>query len=91
MEHPVIVVSYERGAWRAGVENGAWRETAGQAFGERYPALEWAHRWAQAHRPSLVRVLREDGLIEDEWSYGAFKGIRRLGPRPSSQPVARAG
>jgi hypothetical protein len=83
MEHPVIVVSFVRGAWRAGIDSGS----AQQAFAARYPALEWAHRWAQAHRPSLVRVLREAGLVEDEWSYGAYKGIRRLGP----QPEARAG
>jgi hypothetical protein len=25
-------------------------------------------------------VLRQDGIIEDEWAYGAFKGIRRMGP-----------
>lgn len=76
MQDPVVVVSFSRGAWEAGVEHG----TESQAFGERYPALEWAHRWAQSHRPSLVRVFREDGCIEDEWAYGPFKGIRRMGP-----------
>lgn len=76
MQDPVVVVSFSRGAWEAGVEDG----TESQAFGERYPALEWAHRWAQSHRPSLVRVFREDGCVEDEWAYGAFKGIRRMGP-----------
>jgi hypothetical protein len=76
MQHPVVVVSFVSGAWAAGVEGDAER----QSFGERYPALEWAHRWAQAHRPSLVRVIRLDGIVEDEWAYGAFKGIRRMGP-----------
>ena len=77
MQHPVVVVSFETGAWSAGVEGRDER----QAFGARYPALEWAHRWAQSHRPSLVRVLRPDGAVEDEWAYGAFKGIRRMGPQ----------
>jgi hypothetical protein len=76
MQHPVVIVSFVSDAWEAGVEGGAERQT----FGERYPALEWAHRWAQSHRPSLVRVLRPDGIIEDEWAYGAFKGIRRMRP-----------
>jgi hypothetical protein len=76
VQHPVVVVSFVRGVWAAGVEDGAEH----QAFGERYPALEWAHRWAQSHRPSLVRVLRQDGIVEDEWAYGVFKGIRRMGP-----------
>jgi len=76
MQHPVVVVSFVSGAWAASIEEGA----ACQTFDERYPALEWAHRWAQSHRPSLVRVLRQDGIIEDEWAYGAFKGIRRMGP-----------
>jgi hypothetical protein len=77
MQHPVVVVSFETGAWSAGVEGRDER----QAFAARYPALEWAHRWAQSHRPSLVRVLRPDGVIEDEWAYGAFKGLRRMGPQ----------
>jgi Uncharacterized protein conserved in bacteria (DUF2188) len=76
MQHPVVVVSFVSGEWVASVEAGAARQT----FNERYPALEWAHRWAQSHRPSLVRVLRQDGIVEDEWAYGAFKGIRRMGP-----------
>lgn len=76
MQHPVVVVSFVSGAWAASAEEG----TARQTFNERYPALEWAHRWAQSHRPSLVRVLRRDGIVEDEWAYGAFKGIRRMGP-----------
>jgi hypothetical protein len=76
MQHPVVVVSFVSGAWAAGVEGGA----EGPSFDERYSALEWAHRWAQSHRPSLVRVLRQDGIIEDEWAYGAYKGIRRMGP-----------
>lgn len=91
MEHPVIVVSYAHGAWHADVETGAVQVSVGQTFGARYPALEWAHRWAQAHRPSLVRVLHEDGRIEDEWSYGAFKGIRRLGPQSAAERRAHAG
>ena len=77
MEDPVVVVSPDQGAWSGYVEGGAERET----FAERYPALEWAHRWAQVHRPSLVRVIAAGGAVEDEWAYGAFKGIRRVGPR----------
>jgi hypothetical protein len=74
MQHPVVVVSFISEAWVAGVEG----SDESQAFGERYPALEWAHRWAQLNRPSLVRVLRRDGIVEDEWAYGPFKGIRRM-------------
>jgi hypothetical protein len=25
-------------------------------------------------------VFRQDGGVEDEWAYGAYKGIRRMGP-----------
>ena len=83
MEDPVVVVSPVRGAWQAYVEGSRER----QAFTARYPALAWAHRWAQAHRPSLVRVIAADGAVEDEWAYGAFKGIRRVGPPQSgAQP-----
>ena len=78
MEHPIVLVSYIRGSWQAGVDG----EPERHEFPARYPALEWAHRWAQAHRPSLVRVFREDGFVEDEWAYGAFKGIRHHDPGP---------
>lgn len=84
MQQPVIEVSFVSGTWAAGVEGGDERE----AFAERYPALEWAHRWAQSHRPSLVRVFRQDGNVEDEWAYGAYKGIRRMGP-DDGQAAAR--
>jgi hypothetical protein len=76
VEDPVVVVSPVQGAWQTHVEGAAERH----AFPDRYPALEWAHRWAQGHRPSLVRVIAEGGTVEDEWAYGAFKGIRRVGP-----------
>jgi hypothetical protein len=81
MAHSIVVVSFVRGEWSAGVEG----EPGQHAFPERYPALEWAHRWAQANRPALVRVFREDGFVEDEWAYGAVKGIRH------HDPAARAG
>jgi hypothetical protein len=84
MRDPVVVVSYVSGTWSARVEGIAER----RAFGERHPALAWAHRWAQSNRPSLVRVCREDGAIEDEWAYGAFKGIRRMGPAPADSVAA---
>jgi hypothetical protein len=80
VEDPVVVVSPNQGAWYGYVEGSEERE----AFAERYPALEWAHRWAQVHRPSLVRVITAGGAVEDEWAYGAFKGIRRVGP-PAAQ------
>lgn len=76
MQDPVVVVSPVQGAWQTHVEGGAEH----CAFADRYPALEWAHRWAQDHRPSLVRVIAAGGAVEDEWAYGAFKGIRRVGP-----------
>jgi len=76
MQDPVVIVAPTQGTWHVRVEGDDRLET----FIERYDALECAHRWAQAHRPSLVRVIASDGAIEDEWAYGAFKGIRRVGP-----------
>jgi hypothetical protein len=40
-------------------------------------AIQYAHACAQAFRPSIVRVLTPDGGVEDAWSYGMLKGIRR--------------
>jgi hypothetical protein len=80
VQDPVVVVMPLQGAWQSYVEGGGER----QAFGARYPALEWAHRWAQVHRPSLVRVCSAGGAVEDEWAYGTYKGIRRIGPAPAS-------
>ena len=76
MQDPVVIVLPEQDSWQAYVED----RSAGEAFSERYPALEWAHRCAQQHRPSLVRVMTHEGAVEDEWAYGAFRGIRRIGP-----------
>lgn len=72
MQDPVIIVSSAQDAWHA--------QVGGECvvFQRRFQALEWAHRWAQAQRPSLVRVLAQDGAVEDEWAYGAFKGERRF-------------
>lgn len=81
MQDPVVVVVPLAGAWEGYVEGGGER----QAFDALHPALEWAHRWAQIHRPSLVRVFGAGGAIEDEWAYGAFKGIRRIGPAAEVQ------
>ena len=75
MQDPIVIVVPAQGAWRVRVEG----DQDLQAFAERYCALECAHRWAQAHRPSLVRVIATNGAVEDEWAYGAFKGIRRVG------------
>jgi hypothetical protein len=80
VQDPVVVVMPHQGLWQTYVEGGEER----RAFGARYPALEWAHRWAQVHRPSLVRVFGAGGAVEDEWAYGAFKGIRRIGPAATS-------
>jgi len=81
MQDPTVIVLPAQGAWQVQVEG----TDDLQAFAERYHALECAHRWAQAHRPSLVRVLASDGAVEDEWAYGMFKGIRRLGPTLPAQ------
>ena len=79
MQDPVITVLPAEGAWHAQVDSEC------VAFSGRYQALEWAHRWAQAQRPSLVRVLASDGAVEDEWAYGAFKGERRCTfPQPGA-------
>jgi hypothetical protein len=82
VQDPVVIVMPLAGAWQTYVEGGA----EGQSFDARYPALEWAHRWAQVHRPSLVRVFDTDGALEDEWAYGAYKGIRRVGPSAMAMP-----
>ena len=62
MQDPVVIVMPLAGAWQTYVEGGA----EGQSFDTRYPALEWAHRWAQVHRPSLVRVF-DTGKAADEF------------------------
>jgi hypothetical protein len=72
VQDPVVIVSPVEEAWQARVASEC------VVFSGRYQALEWAHRWAQAERPSLVRVLDANGAVEDEWAYGAFKGERRL-------------
>jgi hypothetical protein len=77
VEDPVVIVMPLAGAWQTYVEG----RGEAQSFDARYPALEWAHRWAQVHRPSLVRVVGAGGAVEDEWAYGAYKGIRRIGPQ----------
>lgn len=83
MQDPVVIVTPFGDTWQTYVEGG----TEAQSFDARYPALEWAHRWAQVHRPSLVRVCGTGGAVEDEWAYGAYKGIRRIGPAsPAVQP-----
>jgi hypothetical protein len=83
VQDPVVIVVPLGGAWQTLVEGGGER----LAFAARYAALEWAHRWAQEHRPSLVRVCGSGGAVEDEWAYGAYKGIRRIGPgAPTVQP-----
>jgi len=76
MQDPVVIVLPAEDAWQVRVEGGDRL----QAFDARYDALECAHLWAQAHRPSLVRVIAVTGAVEDEWAYGAYKGIRRVGP-----------
>jgi hypothetical protein len=80
VQDPVVIVMPLGGAWQTCIEGGGER----RAFAARYPALEWAHRWAQEHRPSLVRVCSAGGAVEDEWAYGAYKGIRRIGPAPAA-------
>jgi hypothetical protein len=82
VQDPVVIVVPLRGAWQAYIEGEG--EGARRAFAARYPALEWAHRWAQEHRPSLVRVCGAGDAVEDEWAYGAYKGIRRIGPAPAT-------
>jgi hypothetical protein len=82
MEDPVVIVLPAANGWQVAVEGTHVRE----AFAERYSALECAHRWAQAQRPSLVRIVASDGAVEDEWAYGAFRG-RRLGrTRQAARP-----
>jgi hypothetical protein len=74
LNDPIVIVAPAAGAWQVEVEGAR----ALDAFAERYAALECAHRWAQAHRPSLVRVFAVGGAVEDEWAYGAFRGDRRI-------------
>ena len=74
MQDPVVVVSAARGVWLVRVEG----ERKTLPFAHRFPALEYAHRWAQEMRPSLVRVMTADGTLEDEWAYGSFQGVRRV-------------
>jgi hypothetical protein len=52
MRDPVVVVSYVSGTWSARVEGIAER----RAFGERHPALAWAHRWAHGAFKGIRRM-----------------------------------
>lgn len=65
-------------------------EKRSRFFHNRWHAIAHAHACAQGLRPSLVRVTAIDGSVEDEWAYGAQRGIRRAGPakRESLQSAA---
>jgi hypothetical protein len=41
-----------------------------QSFPDLEIAVSYAQLWAAIHRPSTVRVLADDGEIEEEWSFG---------------------
>ena len=40
-----------------------------QSFADLDLAVSYAQLWAAMHRPSTVRVLADNGLIEQEWSF----------------------
>ena len=40
-----------------------------QSFADFDLAVSYAQLWAAMHRPSTVRVLADDGVTEQEWSF----------------------
>ena len=63
--HIVVVHPGLSGEW----EVAAVGQATPQSFADSDLAVGYAQLWAAMHRPSTVRVLAEDGLIEQEWSF----------------------
>jgi hypothetical protein len=40
-----------------------------QSFADLDLAVSYAQLWAAMHRPSTVRILADDGVTEQEWSF----------------------
>jgi hypothetical protein len=47
--------------------------TQSQTFSEKEIAINYAKSWAEANRPSRVRVETKEGRIEAEWTYEPFR------------------
>jgi hypothetical protein len=50
--------------------------TQSHFFSEKAVAVSYAKSWAEANRPSRVRVETATGAIESEWVYEPFKPER---------------
>ena len=72
----VIVAPVGRGGWQV-THVGAMESVL---FRARPDAVQFAHLLAQGERPSNVRVLSPEALIEGEWRYEARAGMRFAGP-----------
>jgi hypothetical protein len=68
---PVFVV-YPGPVWGWAVACGG--STQSHMFTDKTLAINYARSWAEANRPSLVRVESPDGRIEAEWKYSPYKG-----------------
>jgi hypothetical protein len=68
MTRAVYWVSPHDGGWAFKREG---QDQPLQVFDTKQPTLDHARQTARNHQPSQVKIQREDGTIEDEWTYGA--------------------
>jgi len=47
--------------------------TQSHYFSDKSLALNYAKSWAEANRPSRVRVETSEGSVEAEWVYASFR------------------
>jgi hypothetical protein len=48
--------------------------TQSHTFTDKNLAINYAKSWAEANRPSMVRVETPEGRIESEWEFAPFAG-----------------
>jgi hypothetical protein len=53
--------------------------TQSHTFTDKNLAINYAKSWAEANRPSVVRVETPEGRIEAQWEYAPFSGSRVVG------------
>jgi hypothetical protein len=72
MEEVPIFVVYPGPQWGWAVAcRGA---TQSHTFTDKHVAISYAKSWAEANRPSVVRVESPDGGLEAEWEYSPYTG-----------------
>jgi hypothetical protein len=70
MEEVPVFVVYPGPLWGWAVAcRGA---TQSHTFTDKHLAISYAKSWAEANRPSIVRVESHEGDVEAEWAYTPF-------------------